>query len=352
MNEENQFENQVQTPRKKKWLIRGLIVFFVLVMAIYVVANVVLHRVTRPAMLQLAVEAGKQGAKVSQPSFESVYLNGFLGATWTGLQAEFQRQKEDAKKISRIWETEVDWLAIDWDLDGQASLDAQGVTFVRAKQELNEKKSSKRRIVLERVGCEFPLELFDAKAGVRLLFTKFLQLWEEGGIELPLDIDGKIAFSLKGQPVELRMRDFEQEGKTTIVFLREDVARLSDVFQDKLTEAEIDLLATNVRRAPRLLEIKDDAETISSVARQENDAVPQDTYRHILWSFMLTQEYGAKLAEQVGDAHEMGDTGNTDAEREMDLHNNAIGRKYAREGISAPEVLKRLMADPEVETEP
>jgi hypothetical protein len=275
-----------------------------------------------------------------------------LGATWTGLQAEFQRQKEDAKKISRIWETEVDWLAIDWDLDGQASLDAQGVTFVRAKQKLNEKKSSERRIVLVHVGCKFPLELFDAKAGVRLLFTKFLQLWEEGGIELPLDIDGKIAFSLKGQPVELRMQDFEQEGKTSIVFLREDVARLSDVFQDKLTEAEIDLLATNVRRAPRLLEIKDDAETISSVARQENDAVPQDTYRHILWSFMLTQEYGAKLAEQVGDAHEMGDTGNTDAEREMDLHNNAIGRKYAREGISAPEVLKRLMADPEVETEP
>ncbi|MEO2047299.1 MAG: hypothetical protein ABGX16_12085 [Pirellulales bacterium] len=62
-----------------------------------------------------------------------------------------------------------------------------------------------------------------------------------------------------------------------------------------------------------MLKINDDAETISSVARQENDAVPQDTYRHILWSFMLTQEYGAKLAEQVGDAHEMGDTGNTDA---------------------------------------
>jgi hypothetical protein len=345
-------EVEVQPSRKKKWLVRGVIGLLVMAIVFYFVAHSVLNRVTRQAMLQLAVEATNQGAEVSQPSFESVRLNGFLGATWSGLRAEIQREMVDSKRTGRLWEAQVDWVSVDWDLDGQATLDAHGVKFIGTRPKANGKKLPERRIELEHLSCEFPLELLDPKAAVKLLLTNFLQLSKEGVIGLPLNIDGKIIFALKGKPTELRMQAVEQNGKTTVVFLREDVTRLSDVFEDKLSEAEIDLIAANARRAPRLLEIKDEAETVSSDMSQQNDSIPQDPYRHVLWSFLLTREYNAELAKQVGDAHEMGDTGNTEAERDMDLHNNAIGRKYAEDGVARSDLLSRFLKDPEVIREP
>ncbi len=337
--------------RKKKILCFSLAVVLLLAVIAYFVANGVLDRVSRQAMAQLATEAQKRGVEISHPAFDGVKLSGFLSATWSDLSASVKMLADDAPGRGRVWEAQVERLAVDWDIGNEASLVAEAITLIGSEADSDNNESSDRRIEVARLQCQFPLELLDAKSSIQELLPKVVQLLADGNIDLPLEVDGKIMFSLQNQPAQLRLFA-KQDGATAIILDRNDVASLSARFEEKLTDAEVDIIAKHPLRAPRLLEIKDDAESTSARASQADEEVPQDAYRHILWSYLLTQAYGAEFAEQVGDAHEQGDTGNTQAEREMDLHNNAIGRKYSDEGVSRRAVLNRLLADPNVRQTP
>ena len=47
------------------------------------------------------------------------------------------------------------------------------------------------------------------------------------------------------------------------------------------------------------------------------------------------------------DAHEAA-AGNTEADRRMDQNNNAVGRRYAGEGLEESQILGRVLSDPDV----
>jgi hypothetical protein len=51
-----------------------------------------------------------------------------------------------------------------------------------------------------------------------------------------------------------------------------------------------------------------------------------DAFRHAIWNALNARDLGDKKAKKFGDAHEAM-TDQPDAEREMDLHNNEMGRK-------------------------
>lgn len=63
-----------------------------------------------------------------------------------------------------------------------------------------------------------------------------------------------------------------------------------------------------------------------------------DAFRHTLWNYRMSQDIGRSEAKKFGDAHERGNAylqysrgqeygaGNSPGSRNMDLHNNHIGR--------------------------
>ena len=70
-----------------------------------------------------------------------------------------------------------------------------------------------------------------------------------------------------------------------------------------------------------------------------------DAFRHTLWNYRMTQNMGRSEAKKFGDAHERGNwylqrqrgqeygAGNSEGSRDMDLHNNHIGRNLqSRDG--------------------
>ena len=77
-------------------------------------------------------------------------------------------------------------------------------------------------------------------------------------------------------------------------------------------------------------------------------AIPEDAYRHVLWSYLLTKRFGPVFARHVTDAHEEGDPTDTAADHIMDYHNNAIGRQYALKHYRKDEILDRVLSDPNV----
>jgi hypothetical protein len=56
-----------------------------------------------------------------------------------------------------------------------------------------------------------------------------------------------------------------------------------------------------------------------------------DAFRHILWNFGMTIDVGATFAKQWSDAHENGTANNPALEKQMDLHNNAIGIQLGKD---------------------
>ena len=331
--------------RKKKIIVGSLIAFLVLVAIAYVVANVALDRVSRRLMAELAAKAVNRGIGVSQPSFASARLSFLLSPSWYDLRATVAGRGPD-------WDLQVEQATLVWGFGNRADLIARGVTLVESSEVPQERNVSGRKIAIDRVTYQVPFDLLNPKSMIPSVLEECERLISEGSTSWPLSIEGKIDFQLKNKPVELRSKIVRHKEEYVLALDEEDVAALSELFEDKLTEAEVELIASNPFRAARLLQIKDTAESTSARASQKDPSVPQDAYRHVLWSYLLTQAYDAEFAEQVGVAHETGDTGNTEAERQMDLHNNAIGRNYAEQGMKQTALLKHLLGDAEVRHTP
>jgi len=89
--------------------------------------------------------------------------------------------------------------------------------------------------------------------------------------------------------------------------------------------------------------LKSRAEVLA--AREGYAAIPdgrRDALRHLIGSALFTRSYGALLAWFVGETMEFASwlvRHNSADQRDMDRHNNAIGREIAREAASEEEVV-------------
>ena len=128
-----------------------------------------------------------------------------------------------------------------------------------------------------------------------------------------------------------------------------DVRRISKMLHEELTETETRLVSTHPFLAPALFKTRNYARTRSEAAHAKDATVPEKAYRHLLWSFLLTKEFGPGFAQQVTDSHEIGAVKpNTEAEHRMDYNNNKVGRCYAQAGYAEDMLLELVRADAQV----
>jgi len=175
-----------------------------------------------------------------------------------------------------------------------------------------------------------------------------------GKSSVPITFSGTVSFPHDGNILHSRVMVERREGSSVLIMDEEDVVIISRRFnfQRPLTDAEIRLVSRNPLKALRLFQIRTYARGRSMDMRRSDGTVPDDAYRHVLWSFLLTKEFGGEFAERVTEAHELGKTGNTEEERLMDINNNRIGREYARTGKVEEELLKLTLTDPRVVRKP
>ena len=143
----------------------------------------------------------------------------------------------------------------------------------------------------------------------------------------------------------------ERQGKYfRLRFSRPDIEKIAQAADIVLSDDQIDLVSLYPLRVPELIRITDEARDFS---QQEFPTQPwlEDALRHVSWSFMLTQEFGADFAKQVTDAHEK-KPGNTPNEHLMDYNNNAVGRIFAEDGIPFAELPLHVLAHQDIVREP
>lgn len=128
--------------------------------------------------------------------------------------------------------------------------------------------------------------------------------------------------------------------KTQVRELERDL-RSSGQLDRKLTAAEVQIISENPDKAGKIAEITEYAQIKAKEAAARNPDISEDSYRHVLWSYMLTKEFGEEFSEKVTSAHEIGST-NTAEESQKDLRNNEIGRQLAAQGASETDILRQL----------
>ena len=187
-------------------------------------------------------------------------------------------------------------------------------------------------------------------AGFRDL-ARELQRWRgRDGATFPCVSRARRAFLLEGAPASAAIRVRREGSGSILTIAEEDVIALSSRFdlRDPLTQDEVTILARHPLRIPRMIGIRNEAERKAREEQQRDPSFPLDAYRHILWSFLLTKAWGEQFAALLTDAHERGITDNTQAERLMDLANNALGRWYAAVGVEERSLPARVKLDQRV----
>lgn len=191
------------------------------------------------------------------------------------------------------------------------------------------------------------------RESIRQVEVQARQLVTTGAMDLPARVRGRARFLVRRQWFEATVYSETDGTRTRIRLDRDDVRHVSSGYAQRLTENEIDLVSRYPAAAPRLLQISDQAKREAATRRQADRSFPEDAFRHVYWSYLLTREFGPEFAQVVTDAHEIGATYEKgEASRRMDLANNAIGRDYALAGVEEADLARRAVEDVRVIKKP
>lgn len=168
----------------------------------------------------------------------------------------------------------------------------------------------------------------------------------------PVDIrfEGKFLTSIGGQKGELRFKSVRKDGLTTLELDRDEIKKIGDLTEEGLTDAEVEVLMTHPAKAPKLLEIQRYASDKARKLGRTTRGFPSDAYRHVLWNYLLTKEYGSEFTLLLTNAHETGENKTADDPRDhaMDLNNNRVGIGYALMGLDESEIQWKIVSDPRI----
>jgi len=340
--------------KRRKRLIGLAIAVPILVAALYLIGNVVLTVATRRALASLVVPARQSGVELMLPDFDKARIAGFRSASWDGLRATVALSERIGFNTEEQFLLSVDEATLQLVGNGVARVEAHGVSAVRIipgedeGEPGDQTEETEDRIAAESVIIHLPVQLRKPGKSLRTFVPHLVTLLVEGVAPVRVMTHGTFEFSLHGKSIELPFSIITVDNQSQFSLEPDDVKGLAVEFSEDLTDAEAQVVAEQPMKAPNLLRIKNDAERTSHLAAQKNANVPEDAYRHVLWSYLLTQRFGPDFARKVTDAHETGATRNTAADHRMDYRNNEVGRDYASEGIPRSEVLARLQTDARV----
>jgi hypothetical protein len=169
-------------------------------------------------------------------------------------------------------------------------------------------------------------------------------LLSEGWVEGNADFSGKARVTVDEAETVVTLYTEHQEGRFRLRVDMEAVRSLAEQLDLGLAEEQVQIVSTYPLRMPVIMRITDRARDVSR-DQARGDFWLEDAMRHVFWSFLLTERFGPEFALLVTDAQEMR-PGNTADERDMDFHNNAVGRQLVAEGLAFGALPERVRTDP------
>ncbi len=191
------------------------------------------------------------------------------------------------------------------------------------------------------------LSIRDPRQSIARMLHHASQLFQDTRVKSEIDFRAEVEFQLDGERATMQLYTIQNAGYSALRMREADVKKAADIFELNLAPQEIELLSIFPTRAPKIMEITRFAKMNAKDAHKRDRSIPEDAYRHVMWSYLLTREFDAQFAKRITDAHET-IPGNTPDERKMDYHNNEMGRQFAERGIARQQIMFKVMYDPQV----
>ncbi len=340
-------------------VMRKFIFLFLILIAllggIFFSADTILEKISLKSLNHLNKKAAESGIIFSKMHFKDVRLHPIDTVTWRDFSAQGYR-KEDDNASKQFFTFHIDEIIIRLESFSENTLTLlmKGITVgPHSNAPLSPLMNSGHAPLLENgeFRMKFHLNYFSplhAREQIRRILQNVILFFQQGRSNMPLTFSGISTFNIAKEAVSTRLTTERIGREYMLVLNRETLIVISRILEEELTDSEVDLFARNPFRAPQLLRIRNDAQLTAKLEHARNPSVPEDSFRHVLWSYLLTRAYGPQFAEKTTDAHELGAIDNTEAERRKDKINNAIGRQYALEHRSREDILSLLMTDPKV----
>ena len=294
--------------------------------------------------------------KIHTLDFKNANLSSLNTISWQGITSQISLKRKNDFLTGQNFVIYLNTLELKIIslLKGKCMLIADGLTIVPFNRNESDKglsADSPKTLENGKLDISLGFNFFKpqtARTQIKNLYEEMAEIFRTGKTIIPINFSGISYFSISKEPVKAMITTVHDgEGYYHLVVNKEFFKSIAWLMADNLTDAEASLLSVNPVRLPKLLNIMNDAKRESERYRNVK-GIPEDAYRHVLWSYLLTMKYGPEFAKAVTDAHEEGDDTNTEAEHRMDYNNNTIGREYAARQYKRNEILGHLLRDSRV----
>ncbi|MGH7198227.1 MAG: DUF6973 domain-containing protein [Candidatus Omnitrophota bacterium] len=331
----------------RKFLIGLVIALVVIGGGLYAGSAFLTEKASREVMAYLIGQGKDLGFDIVRADFQSARPGSFSSVVWNNFAMTFHLFRGNVPDRSREYSLRIQETKLGLDVPAKTlTLSGRGINVVSSAA-----GDESGRLSGERLNVYFRMDALDPPTVARKVRAEARRALDEvlksNRTAVPVDFEGRAVFKIGRVSAEADLRMEPRAGQSTLVMDKGDLRVISGSLKEKLTDAEVDFLSGHPVQTPQLLRIKERAQDESQRAHQTNASVPEDAYRHVLWSYLLTRDYGEAFAKEVTDAHEAAPA-NTEADRRMDTQNNAVGRRYAAEDLEESQILGHLLADPDV----
>jgi hypothetical protein len=329
---------------------------------LYLSATLLVDVASERAIQFIRAEAGRCGVDMKNLAYDDTLLVLPGRIHWSGVSVTAKFGKQSLLPPGEDVEVNIEEVVLAAESLWKSSflIQLKGVTVtLPGRDEKAESRFTEKHYLVKGKKAEirFSLDLLppgEVVSQARDIAASLLDLLKSGKSSLPVTFSGMVSLPLDNEVFHARITVENNEGLSVLKMEEEDVILISRRLglETNLTADEVKLISVNPMKAHRLFRIRTYAREESRRAHRKDRAVPEDAYRHVLWSYLLSKAFGEGFAKKVTDAHETGRTGNTSEERLMDLKNNRIGSRYARAGYGEDELPRLVMKDPAVVREP
>ena len=330
----------------------------------YFASGIILEQASDRAIDYITQNIKIPNLEYSRPLYRSVKLSSFNAVTWKFVSFDANMVRNEVLKTAEDISIIIGEVTISLE-----SLSERTIILSAKRLSAVAKERGAPSATSNITGSGDRMESGDLKVEIKLqglgmtdVIRQVRNLTEElhkfstlGVTKIPVSFSALEMFEIQGKSCTVRFLVEQKGDEYRLVMDRDDLKKIASASPgQKPNPVEIELIAYNPIKAPMLLRIRDKASTTASLAHKQDRKIPEDAYRHTLWSYLLTKMYGEEFAKEVTDAHEAsmdeeeikkGDHLNWNISSYQDLNNNAVGRSYAKMGYPESSILERVLTD-------
>ena len=343
-----------------------LLIFFILLagVGLYLASGAILATLSDRMIDYVTLNVRLPNLEYTRPVYGGVRLSSWKTVTWTDVQLNarlvrnqaFQTSEDISLRIGDIT------LGIENFAERTILLSVEGFTALAKEQGPGANLSGPGdrmegrylQIQLQLPGFGMP----DILAQLGTLKEELQRFSVLGVTRIPMSFSATETFAMQGRKCTVKLFVDKKGEEYRLVMDKDDLTKVAALLTgQKPNPVDLAVIARNPLKAAQLLRIRDKAATTAQLAAQQNPKIPEDAYRHTLWSYLLTKMYGEQFAREVTNAHEAyaDEEELRKADRiswlrasYQDLVNNALGRQYAALGYPEAGILERVLTDPAI----